>query len=302
MKYKYILVLLISVAALSGFRLPVKNILSFKTSTGHTIKIFKGQISYDNKVIFKRKYDDDILYESKSNRLIEDQGAVFLFIAIGGSPNLDRLNAFLITPAKATLVADVILSPIKDYDGDGYLEFGGRDLTEMYPNRDSMYYIPTAYYEIREGKIHPDNSLTKSEDIKLNGLYLPPGRQLDKDGNCCKVIPTPGRKHTLHIQPQSDLIAKSFMGSDTITVLATQYVLNGKDEITNVDHFNDGSWLFYSNNRTYTPETAARKVKLASLLKLDKSILLLSWMPKGYVATRSSKTAPWGWNKLKYKD
>ena len=302
MKYKYILVLLISVAALSGFRLAVKNILNFKTSTGHTIKVFEGQISYDNKAIFKRKYDDDILYESKSNRLIEDQGVVFLFIAIGGSPNLDRLNAFLITPTKATLVADAILSPIKDYDGDGYLEFGGRDLTEMYPNRDSMYYIPTAYYEIREGKIHPDNSLTKSEDIKLNGLYLPPSRQLDKDGNCCKVVPTPGRKHTLHLQPQSDLIAKSFMGSDTITVRATQYVLNGKDEITNVDHFNDGSWLFYSNNRTYTPETAARKVKLASLNKLDKSILLLSWMPKGYVATRLSKTAPWGWNKLKGKD
>jgi len=302
MKYKYILVLLISFAALSGFRLPVKNILSFKTSTGHTIKVSKGQISYDNKVIFKRKYDDDILYESKSNRLIEDQGAVFLFIAIGGSPNLDRLNAFLITPTKATLVANAILSPIKDYDNDGYLEFGGSDLTEGYDNPDSMYYIPTAYYEIREGKILPDNSLTRREDIKLNGLYLPPSKQLDKDGNCCKVVPTPGRKHTLHVQPQSDLIAKSFMGSDTITVLATQYVLNGKDEITNVDHFKDGSWLFYSNNRTYTPETAARKVKLASLIKLDKSILLLSWMPKGYVATRSSKTDPWGWNKLKDKD
>ena len=91
------------------------------------------------------------------------------------------------------------------------------------------------------------------------------------------------------------------MGSDTITVSATKYVLDGKDEITNVDHFNDGSWLFYSNNRTYTMETAARKVKLASIVKLDKSILLLSWMPKGYVATRSSKTAPWGWNNLKDK-
>jgi hypothetical protein len=302
MKYKYVLLLLIGIASLSAFRLPLKNILSFKTSTGHIVKVFKGQIFYDSKVIFKRKYDDDILYGNKANRLIEDHGVVFLFIAVDDRPNLEKLNAFLITPTKATLVANAILSSIEDYDGDGYLEFGGRDLTEMYSNRDSMYYIPTAYYEIREGKIHPDNSLTKSEDIKLNGLYLPPSRQLDKDGNCCKVVPTPGRKHTLHVQPQSDLIAKSFMGSDTITVLATQYVLNGKDEITNVDHFNDGSWLFYSNNRTYTTETAARKVKLASIIKLDKSILLLSWMPKGYVATRSSKTAPWGWNKLKDKN
>ena len=91
------------------------------------------------------------------------------------------------------------------------------------------------------------------------------------------------------------------MGSDTITVLATQYVLNCRDEIINVDHFKDGSWLFYGNSRTYTPGTAARKVKLSSLIKLDKSILLLSWMPKGYVATRSSKTASWSWDKLKDK-
>src|ERR1700752_1102226 len=167
MKYKYVLLLLISIASLSAFRLPLKNILSFKISSGHIVKVFKGQIFYDNKVIFKRKYDDDILYENKTNRLIENHGVIFLFIAVDDRPNLEKLNAFLITPTKATLVANAILSPIKDYEGDGYLEFGGRDLTEMYPNRDSMYYIPTAYYEIHEGKIHPDNSLTKSEDIKL---------------------------------------------------------------------------------------------------------------------------------------
>lgn len=289
-------------ATLSGFQLPAKNIVSFKTTSGHVIKVVNGQILYDNKSIFKIKYGDDILYESKSNRLIEDDGSIFLFVAMAGNPNRDRLNGFLITPTKATLVVDAILSPIKDYDNDGYVELGGSDLTEMYANPDSMYYIPTAYYEIRAGKIRPDNSLTKSKDIKINGLYLPPSKQLDKNGNCCKVVPKPGRKHTLHVQPQSDLIAKSFMGSDTITVLATQYILDGKDEITNVNHFKDGSWLFYSSNRTYTPATDARKVKLGTLIKLDRSILLLSWMPKGCVAIRSSKTAPWGWNKLKDKD
>ncbi len=194
MKYKYVFVLLILITTKSAFGSFVKGILSFKTSTGHIIKVVKGQILYDNKSIFKIKYGDDILYESKSNRLIEDHGSIFLFIAMAGNPNLDRLDAFLITPTKATLVVDAILSPIKDYDNDGYLEFGGRDLTEMYPNPDSMYYIPTAYYEIRGGKIKPDNALTKNEDIKLNGLYLPPNKQLDKDGNCCKVVPTPGRK------------------------------------------------------------------------------------------------------------
>ena len=264
--------------------------------------MFKAKILYDNRVILKRKYDDDILYENKSNSLIEDHGSIFLFVAMDGRPNKDRMCVFLIEPTKATLLADAILSPIKDYDNDGFLEFGGIDLTEGYSNPDSMYYIPSAYYQIREGKIKPDDPLTKSEDIKLNGLYLSPNKQLDNDGNCCKVVPTPRKKHKIHGQPQSDLVAKSFMGSDTITVLATEYVLNAKDEITNVDHFKDGSWLFYSNNRTYTPVTAARKVKLESLIKLDKSILLLSWLPRGYVATRLSKTAPWGWNKLKDKD
>jgi len=279
-----------------------KQTLSFKTSHGSIINIIKGNILYNGKSIFKIQYDADILYESKSNRIIEDHGSIFLFIAMAGNPNLDRLNAFLITPTKATMVADAILSPIKDYDNDGYLEFGGSDLTEMYGNPDSMYYIPTAYYEIRNGKIHPDAALTKSEDIKINGLYLPPSKQLDEDGNCCKVVRTAGRKHKIHAPIQSDLIPKSFMGSDTITVFATKYVLIDKDDITNAEHLNDGSWLFYSNNRTYTAETAARKVKLASIIKIDKSILLLSWMPKGYVATRSSKTGIWGWNKLKDKD
>ena len=302
MKYKHVLILLVFIATLSGFRLLVKNAVSFRTSSGHIIKVFKGQILYDNKSIFKIKASDDILFESKSNRLIEDHGSIFLFIAILGNPNLDRLNVFSITPTKATLLVDAILSPIKDYDNDGYLEFGGRDLTEMYPNPDSMYYIPSAYYEIREGRIKTDITLTKREDIKLNGLYLPPNKQLDKDGSCCRVVPTRGRRRKLYVQTQSDIIPNSFMKSDTITVLATYYILGGKDEITNVDHFIDGSWLFYSNNRTYTPATAAKKVKLASIIKLDKSILLLSWMPKGYSATRSSKTAPWGWNRLKYKD
>ncbi|QEC79290.1 hypothetical protein [Mucilaginibacter ginsenosidivorax] len=199
MKYKYILVLAIIIVTLPAFRLSVKNILSFKTSTGHTIKVARGQILYDNKIILKIKHPDDVLYESKSNRLIEDHGSVFLFIAMAGNPNIDRLNAFLINSTKATLLVDAILSPIKDHDGDGYLEFGGRDLTEVYGNPDSMYYIPSAYYEIREGKIYPDNTLTRNKDIKTNGLYLPPNKQLDKDGYCCKVVPVPRRKHKLRM-------------------------------------------------------------------------------------------------------
>jgi hypothetical protein len=303
MRYRFIITsIILSIVSQCAFGSFTSHSLRFKTAGGHIIKVYKAQIFYDNKVIFKREYDDDILYNSKSNRLIEDDGSVFLFIAIGGSPNFDRLNVFRITRTKAALVADAILSPVKDYDGDGYLEFGGRDITERYPNPDSMYYIPSAYYKIRDGKIRPDNSLTRRKDIELNGLYLPTNQQPDKNGNCCKVIPKPRKKHTAKIRKDADFIPKSFMGSDTITVLATKYVLVDKDDITNATHSFDGSWTFYSDDRTYTPETAARKVKLATVIKIDKSILLLSRMPKGYYARRASKKSPWVWDKLKEKE
>jgi len=180
---------------LFAFRPDVKEQFNFKTSSGHLIKVLKGQILYDNRVVFKFR-DDDIIYESKSNRILEDHGVVFLFIALAGSPNLDRLNTFLITSANAALVADAVISPIKDYDNDGYLEFGGRDLTEHHPSRDSMYYVPNKYYEIKNGKVSFDNSLMKTVDIKTNGLYLPPSKRLDKNGYCCKVISKPRKKRS----------------------------------------------------------------------------------------------------------
>jgi len=57
-----------------------------------------------------------------------------------------------------------------------------------------MYYIPTAYYEIKNGAISPDTALTKKKDIELNGIYLNSNNQLDKDGNCCKAIPKPKKR------------------------------------------------------------------------------------------------------------
>ena len=170
-------------------------VLTFKTSAKHVVRVNKGKVYFDKRLIKTIPYASDIIYESKSNRLIEDHGKIFLFIATMGNPNKDRLYVYLITPTGARQVADAILSPIKDYDGDGYLEFGGSDLTEMYPNTDSMYYIPSAYYQLKDGKITPDNSLTRNIDIKVNGVYIPYKKQLDKDGSCCVVILKPGKKH-----------------------------------------------------------------------------------------------------------
>jgi hypothetical protein len=169
-------------------------VLDFKTSGGNRIVVAKGWLYYDNTPIFKIKFYDEILFKDKSNRLIEDHGSVFLFIAFDDSPNADRLSSFLITPTKATLVADAILSPIKDYDNDGNLEFGGTGLTEVHPDPDSMYYVANEYFEISGGKIHTDNSLNRSEDVADNGIYLPPNKRRGKDGSCCVVVHIPGRK------------------------------------------------------------------------------------------------------------
>jgi hypothetical protein len=193
MKYKLFLVLTVMILGNTAFGVPHKHILTFKTSTGHIVKVYNGAITFDSKRIFKLN-DDEIIYNNAANKLIEDHGIAILFLAIDDRPNLEKLDAFIVTPQKATLVAKAILSPVKDYDHDGYLEFGGRDLTEVYPNPDSMYYVPTAYYEIRDGKIHLDMPLTRSKDIEINGIYMPVNEQLDKDGFCCKVIPKPKGK------------------------------------------------------------------------------------------------------------
>ena len=165
--------------------------ISFKTKNGQRITVTKGVIAFDNKPIYKFQ-EDAIIYKSKYNRLIEDSASVFLFVTISGSPNKDRMEGFKILPHKAIKLVDAIASTIADLDNDGFLEFGGADLTEVYPNKDSMYYIPTAFYEIKQGMINQDISLTRKKDIEINGIYL--SHQLDKGGNCCKVIRKPRKR------------------------------------------------------------------------------------------------------------
>lgn len=181
----------------SSFDSQSKKQLIFKIAKGHVVKVSESIITYDGKPILKMKYDD-LIYGDKANRIIEDHNTTFLFLAIDGSPNINRFEVYEVTANSAKLVADAILSSIKDYDGDGYLEFGGQDLTEVYPNPDSMYYVPTAYYQIKNGRITPDDKLTKETDIKINGVYLKPSMQNNTNGNCCKVIPVPRKRRNYH--------------------------------------------------------------------------------------------------------
>lgn len=195
MKKLYVSYLILVIAiGLVAFMSPEKQSLRLKTSKGAVIKVIKDHILYNGKKIATLKYFEDVLWEDKANRLIEDHNKTFLFLAMDGSPSALRLNVFLITSKKATMVADAILTPIKDYDRDGYLEFGGAEFTEAHPHPDSMYYVPNAYYEIRKGEIIPERALTISQDIKINGIYLTPSKQPHKDGSCCRVILKPKRK------------------------------------------------------------------------------------------------------------
>ena len=136
---------------------------------------------------------DEINYESKRNKLLEVNGSVFLFIEVNGNPNLDRIYAFKIYKNRVDSLANAISSELIDLDKDGNLEFGGRDLTESYPSKDSMYYIPSDYFEIKNGTIVYDSAYTKSADIGLNGIYL--ANPADKEGNCCIVIKKPKKKN-----------------------------------------------------------------------------------------------------------
>ena len=119
---------------------------------------------------------------SKYSRIIAKNGNVLFFMECDGRPNLDYLSAYAIDMKnkKMTYLSSTVFNngpksktkPFTDIDGDGFIEYGGFDLTEMHPSPDSMYYHPSSFYEIRNGKLFFDSLLTKKEDIRVNGLYV----------------------------------------------------------------------------------------------------------------------------------
>lgn len=173
--------------------------IALKTHAGDSVIVSKDIIHYNGKAISKPI--EAIIYDSKYNRLIEQNSKVLLFLEIDGRPNYNTIEAFDLTKQRATSVAEVVYNdktqgigpaPFTDMDGDGKIEFGGFDLTESYDSKDSMYYNPSRYYEIDNGRVKFDSSLTRKMDIKVNGLYL--SKPLDKDGNCCVVVKNPKKK------------------------------------------------------------------------------------------------------------
>ncbi|RFS20677.1 hypothetical protein DVR12_19145 [Chitinophaga silvatica] len=185
---KYYLFLFCLFIAFAGTATAQKNPneLHYTSSQKQLITIYKGQIFVNGNKTYKFQ-NDNIVYASRRNKLIEDGRSVFLFLEVDGSPNKNRLYVFNIDHSIADSVANAVVSDVKDYDRDGNLEFGGVDLTETYPSADSMYYVPSQFFEIKKGRITLDQELIEKTDIKTNGIYL-------KDPVGKKVIPKPKKK------------------------------------------------------------------------------------------------------------
>lgn len=147
------------------------NELHYTSSQQQLITVYKGTIFVNGNKAFI--FPNDIInYKSRRNRLIENGKSVFLFLEVDGKPNKDRMYVFNIDHSKADSILNVISSDVKDLDHDGNLEFGGTDLTEQHPSPDSMYYIPSEFYEIKKGRITLDKELIEKTDKKVNGIYL----------------------------------------------------------------------------------------------------------------------------------
>ena len=190
--------LILSIALFFSFN-QTKDRIVLKTHSGENITVTKDHIYFNKKPISKTI--DDIVYNSKYNRLIEQNSSILLFLEIDDRPDFNKLKVFKLTPQKAIELVECVYNdrsqgigpaPFTDMDKDGKLEFGGFDLTEAYDSKDSMYYIPSKYYEIDKGSVTFDSAFTKKMDIKVNGIYLQ--KPLDKGGNCCKVIKKPKKK------------------------------------------------------------------------------------------------------------
>ena len=180
------------------FRQPQDKII-LKTHSGDNVVVSKDIIHYNDKPISTAI--EGIVYGSKYNRLIEQNSKILLFIEIDGRPNYNTIRALSLTNQKSTELIEVVYNdkaqgigpaPFTDMDGDGNLEFGGFDITEAYDAKDSMYYNLSQYYEINNGVIKFDSSLTRKMDIKVNGIYL--SKPFDKNGYCCVVIRKPKNK------------------------------------------------------------------------------------------------------------
>jgi hypothetical protein len=144
--------------------------LHFTSSKQQKITVYKGTIFVNGNRAYQ--LPDSINYATKRNKLVEDNGNVFLFLEMKAGSDKSKLYVFGINNSKADSLQTAISSDVKDMDHDGNLEFGGAEQTAAYPAADSMYYVASRFFEINRGRIIFDADYTEKVDKKANGMYI----------------------------------------------------------------------------------------------------------------------------------
>ncbi|MBC5772460.1 DUF2185 domain-containing protein [Pontibacter sp. KCTC 32443] len=87
---------------------------------------------------------------------------------------------------------------------------------------------------------------------------------------------------------------KKFKEPLNTAVFTTKFVIEENKPITYVTHdSDDGAWQFFSDDEFEDFESIAKIVGLGEIIQMDKSILELADMPKGYYAYRESVNSIW---------
>jgi len=87
-------------------------------------------------------------------------------------------------------------------------------------------------------------------------------------------------------------MAKQFKEGLNTAVFTTRFIIENKDTITFVYHFDeDGAWQFSGTQQAGDDDY--RVVSLEEIIKLDKTVLELADLPLGYEAYRLDNKSPW---------
>ncbi len=86
---------------------------------------------------------------------------------------------------------------------------------------------------------------------------------------------------------------KSFPDDENKRVFTSRFVVKKKELITYVAHeSDDGAWQFYSESQ-YNSFKDIRVVPLKTIIALDKTILEIADLPRGFEAIREKKDGEW---------
>jgi hypothetical protein len=85
---------------------------------------------------------------------------------------------------------------------------------------------------------------------------------------------------------------KQFKEGLNTAVFTTRFVIDDNTLITNIFHYEDGSWQFNGDQDQLT-DSDYKIISLGEAIMIDDTITEVSDMPTGYHAFRNSKSLNW---------